>query len=166
MDATKNALVNHYLSQQAGAALPTNQQAGAAPPNNHTSEIIPTPTQGDLDDFKLLVNVWLEHDLAIEKLQVAIRERNKAKAALMPRILTFMSRYNIEDLNTKQGVLRYKVTQVKVPISQAEIKTRIAENIAKGVRSADEFNQNVFDNRQVIEKHSLKRVGRARTLEI
>jgi hypothetical protein len=156
MDPTKNALVNHYLSQQ----------ATAAPPTNHQAEIIPTPTQGDLDDFKILVNVWLEHDLAIEKLQVAIRERNKAKAALMPRILTFMSRYNIEDLNTKQGVLRYKVTQVKVPISQAEIKTRIAENIAKGVRSADEFNQNVFDNRQVIEKHSLKRVGRARTLEI
>jgi len=155
MDPTKNALVNHYLASA----------ATGAPPNQST-EIIPTPTQGELDDFKNLVNLWLEHDLAIEKLQVAIRERNKAKVALMPRILTFMSRYNIEDLNTKQGVLRYKVTQVKVPISQAEIKSRIAENIAKGVRSADEFNQNVFDNRQVVEKHSLKRVGRARTLEI
>ena len=157
MDATKNALVNHYLTHQA-----------EAPQNSFEDQqqVIPAPTQGDLDDFKNLVNAWLEHDTAIEKMQIAIRERGKGKAALVPRILAFMSRYNIEDLNTKQGILRYKVTQVKAPISQAEIKTRIADNIARGVKSVDEFNENVFSNRELIEKHTLKRVGRSRTLEI
>ena len=155
MDSTKNALVGHYLNHQADA-----------PKTSFEDAIVPTPTQNELDEFKALVNVWLEHDLAIEKLQIAIKERNKGKNALMPRILTFMSKYNIEDLNTKQGILRYKVSQVKAPISQAEIKTRIAENFARGVKSADEFNQNVFENRSVIEKHTLKRVGASRTLEI
>jgi hypothetical protein len=125
----------------------------------------PAPTPTELEDFKNQVSLWLELEKSIEQMHVAARERVTAKNALSARILKFMSKYGIEDLNTKEGTLRYKVTQVKEPITQSKIKTKISENLALGIGDAAEFNRKIFEERTVHEKHSLKRVGR-RTLDL
>lgn len=134
-----------------------------------TYEIQPAPvapTQTELDDFKNQVAVWLDLENTIAKMQVAVRERVTAKNAISTSILSFMGRFNIEDLNTKEGVLRYKVSSVKAPISQTIIKEKITKNLQSGIVNPEEFNHKVFEeDRGKREKHSLKRVKK-KTLDI
>lgn len=125
---------------------------------------IDLPDQAVLDDFKNQVRAWIEIDNNIRKLKQAIKERNVMKKQLTDKILTFMGKYNIEDLNTKDGSrLRYKVTQVKEPLTASKIKERITENFGQ-IRNIDDLNEHVFTAKKV-EKISLRRLKR-RTLEV
>lgn len=157
MDA---AGINNYLSQQ----LVADQPASSSP---YEIQAINVPTQQELEDFKNHVRVWMEIDNSIRKMQSAIKERNQAKAILSQKVLTFMARFNIEDLNTKEGVLRYRVTHVKAPISQTIIKNKLLENYDPKI-SADELSRRIFDDsgRQVTEKHSLRRFRKAAPLTV
>ena len=134
----KNQIINNYLSQQ----LMVQEKP------------IDVPSVEDLEDFKNCVKVWMELDANVKKMQILIKERNLVKKEVTKKILAFMSRFNIEDLNTKEGKLRYKVTQVKAPLSQKQIKSKIVE--LPGL-TGNELAEKVFE-RQVIPKHSLKRV--------
>ncbi len=145
-----NSIINSYLSQQATADQPNPK---------YEIQVVDAPSQDELDDFKNHVRIWMEVDNSIKKMQTAIKERNVAKTMLSQKILTFMAKFNIEDLNTKEGVLRYRVTQVKAPISQTAIKTKLTENYDPRL-TADELSSKIFDNRQVMEKHSLRRISR------
>ena len=117
---------------------------------------IDVPSVEDLEDFKNCVKIWMELDANVKKMQTLIKERNQIKKDVTKKILAFMSRFNIEDLNTKEGKLRYKVTQVKAPLSQKEIKDKLEKTYKQGI-SVDELTEKVFE-RQVIPKHSLKRI--------
>ena len=103
----------------------------------------------------------MEVDNAVKKLQAAIKERNSAKNIIAQRILSFMCKFNIEDLNTKEGKLKYRVSQVRAPISQSTIKARLIENydqVVDSKMSIDDLTKKIFDNdRAVKEKHSLRR---------
>ena len=137
----KNQIINNYLSQQ----LMVQEKP------------IDVPSVDDLEDFKNCVRIWMEVDANIKKMQVLIKERNVLKKEVTKKILAFMSRFNIEDLNTKEGKLRYKVTQVKAPLSQKDIKDKIEKTYKHGI-SVNELTEKVFE-RQVIPKHSLKRIA-------
>jgi hypothetical protein len=145
-----NSIINSYLSQQLVADQPNPK---------YEIQVVDAPSQDELDDFKNHVRIWMEVDNSIKKMQAAIKERNVAKTMLSQKILTFMAKFNIEDLNTKEGVLRYRVTQVKAPISQTIIKSKLTENYDPRL-TADELSSKIFDNRQVMEKHSLRRISR------
>lgn len=145
--------VNGYLNQQLYADKPPNYEIQAI------ADVHDSPTQSELDDFKNQVKIWFEIDNSIKKMQQSIKEHNAAKGVLSNKILHFMAKYSIDDLNTKEGTLRYRVTQVKTPISQSDIKTRLVQNYDPNL-SASELSNRIFDNRQVTEKHSLKRIGR------
>ena len=69
-----------------------------------------------------------------------------------------MSKFNIEDLNTKYGKIRYHITQVKKPLNEKLIKDRLLENYSPSITPED-LSKKIFDNRQVSEKHTLKRVN-------
>ena len=150
--------INSYLNQQLTADSPS---------ANYEIQAIHAPTPNELEDFKNQVRVWMEIDNSIRKMQAAIKERNQAKAILSQKVLTFMARFNIEDLNTKEGVLRYRVTHVKAPISQTTIKNKLLENYNPSM-SADELSRRIFDDsgRQVTEKHSLRRFRKAAPLTV
>ena len=151
MDAViKNQIVNSYLTQQLGESSMSSDVA-----------TIEVPTQAELDEFKAHVRSWMEVDNAVKKLQAAIKERNSAKNIIAQRILSFMCKFNIEDLNTKEGKLKYRVSQVRAPISQSTIKARLIENydqVVDSKMSIDDLTKKIFDNdRAVKEKHSLRR---------
>jgi Family of unknown function (DUF5760) len=129
---------------------------GDVPP---TSEI---PAYG-LDEFKSDVRTWIELDDSIKMLQNSIKERKYHKKHLTNRIIEFMDHHDIEDLNTRSGRIRHKMTYVRTPLSQNTIKTRIesffkAEEDDKIANLRNDLLAVVF-NRERNEKHSLRRLN-------
>ena len=124
----------------------------------HMAIVPVTPDGPVLDDFKNDVRTWMELDNSIRRLQHALKERKTAKKILTDRILNFMNRYNIEDLNTNEGCLRYKVTYVRPPLTQQGIKERISSYFEANQDAARDLHVHVFGNRDRAEKMSLRRL--------
>lgn len=126
-----------------------------APPNSGFNG---DPAQ--LEDFKHDVRAWIELDNSIRRLQASIKERRAAKKHLSDRILGFMGRNNIEDLDTKDCRLRYKVSYVRSPLSMAAIKDRVTAYFSGDPSKERErqFTGAVFGNRERVEKQSLRRL--------
>ena len=94
---------------------------------------------------------------AFKRLQVAIRERRTAQNHITEKVLDFMKRHNIEDLNTKEGVLRYRTAVVKAPLSQKSIKTRLSEFFERDPNAMN-YIKKIFEDREKVEKVSLRRL--------
>lgn len=155
----KQELLNTYLDDQTSALQQDEGSSGGA------LQTVEVPNNDELEEFKTKVRYWMEIDNTVKKLRGIIRERNQAKKELTSYILNFMSKFNIEDLNTKEGKLRYKVSSVKAPLSQQVLKERLLENYSTGI-TPDELIQKVFENRGIVEKHSLKRLKPPKVLTI
>ena len=110
-----------------------------------------------LEEFKSHVKDWLELDNQLKRLAAASKERRKKKNDINLKILEFMGRFNIEDLNTKEGIIRYRKTYVKEPLSQKTIKTKL-EELFKDDLDIFEKVQKIFTERGKIEKTSLRRL--------
>jgi len=110
-----------------------------------------------LEEFKTHVKDWLELDNQLKRLAAASKERRKKKNDINLKILEFMGRFNIEDLNTKEGIIRYRKTYVKEPLSQKTIKTKL-EELFKNDLDTFEKVQKIFTEREKIEKTSLRRL--------
>ena len=117
------------------------------------------PSDDALDAFKADVRTWLELDNSIRGLQASIRERRNAKRGLTSRVLDFMARYNIEDLSTRDGRLRSKVSYVRAPLSHQAIRTRIDTFFSADAAAAFQLSGAVFGNRERCERTSLRRLG-------
>lgn len=111
-----------------------------------------------LEEFKQQVKVWWELDTAIKRLQIAVRERKKAQAVMNAKILDFMQRYRVEDLNTKEGVLRYRTAYVKAPLSQKNIREKLTEYFNRDPNALNILKK-VFEDREQVEKVSLRRIN-------
>ena len=68
-----------------------------------------------------------------------------------------MGKFNIEDLNTKDGIIRYRKTFVKEPLSQKTIKTKLEELFKDDVENFEKIAK-IFTDREKIEKTSLRRL--------
>ena len=110
-----------------------------------------------LEEFKGHVKDWLELDNQLKRLAAAAKERRKKKNDINLKILEFMGRFNIEDLNTKEGIIRYRKTYVKEPLTQKTIKTKL-EELFKNDQDTFEKVQKIFTEREKIEKASLRRL--------
>lgn len=110
-----------------------------------------------LEEFKGHVKDWLELDNQLKRLAAASKERRKKKNDINLKILEFMMRFNIEDLNTKEGVIRYRKTYVKEPLSQKTIKTKL-EELFRDDKETYEKVEKIFTDRAKVEKTSLRRL--------
>ena len=110
-----------------------------------------------LEEFKQQVKLWCELDTAIKRLQNAIRERKKAQNVMKTKILDFMQRYRVEDLNTRDGVVRYKTAYVKAPLSQRNIRDKLTEYFTNDPAALGIIRK-VFEEREQVEKVSLRRI--------
>jgi hypothetical protein len=112
-----------------------------------------------LEDFKADVRTWIELDDSIKTLQSAIRERRQEKVQLTKRVMEFMDRHDIEDLNTKRGRIRYKTNVVRAPLSQSAIKERISTFFGGDASTAAMLTRTLFeDGREPVERSSLRRL--------
>jgi hypothetical protein len=142
MENIKNQIINSYLSQQLMV--------------QETPREMDVPSVQELEDFKNYVKIWMEVDNNIKKMQAVVKERNQVKKEISSKILAFMARFNIEDLNTKEGTLRCKVTTVKEPFTESKMKKKLQATYEPGMQ-VDELSKNLFD-RKTISKQTLKRL--------
>jgi hypothetical protein len=117
--------------------------------------------QTSLEEFREYVKKYIELDTWIKKAQEVLKEKKKQKDKLSEVITKFMLKYDIEDLNVKSaGKIVCKVRQVKKPVSQKDIKTKLTDYY-KNENEVDKGNQiiqKVFEERPMIEKASLRRI--------
>ena len=105
------------------SVISENEQEGA---QDSSVIVSAAPTNNALEEFRKDVKIWMDLDNAIKKLKSMAKEKVKTQKELTSRIIAFMARYNIEDLNTRDGKLRYKVRRVKPPApKQVVIKERL-----------------------------------------
>jgi hypothetical protein len=110
-----------------------------------------------LDEFKQNVKSWLDLDNQLKRLAAASRERRQKKTDINLKILEFMGKFNIEDLNTKDGIIRYRKTFVKEPLSQKTIKTKLEELFKDDDENFERIGK-IFTDRGKVEKTSLRRL--------
>lgn len=122
-----------------------------------SKEMTESMNEALLEEFKSNVKQWLELDNQLKRLAAASKERRKKKDEINRSILEFMSKFNIEDLNTKDGIIRYRKTFVKEPLSQKTIKNKL-EELFKDDKENFEKIEKIFTDREKIEKMSLRRL--------
>lgn len=133
----KGQILNNYLTQQ----LMTTEDQDSS---KQQVQSVDLPDSHNLDEFKNQVKSWIEIDNQIRKLQALIKERNSHKTTLTVKILNFMSKYNIEDLNTKDGKLRFKQSRQKRNATLKDIKTRLSEYYGS-TDSVEQLAEKVFE---------------------
>jgi hypothetical protein len=111
-----------------------------------------------IDQFREYVRKWMELDNTVKKAQILIREKRKQRDALSIAISKFMCKYDIEDLNTKEGRIRCKVTQVKAPLNQKVVKEKIASIFQGDEEKSNQIIKKLYDERDTVQKVSLRRL--------
>lgn len=147
-----NPLMEAYLNQQ------LNQQEDFGDGSGGNANAAEIPNSEDLIKFKGLVHKWLELDEQIKGFKDVLREKIANKKEFTENILEFMSRYNIEDLNTGRGKLRLKMAVVKEPLSQQTIKEKVSLYFNE-VQGGDDLNKKIFTERKTFTKPTLKRLA-------
>jgi hypothetical protein len=138
--AEKKRLMDNYLQQQQIVHVP-----------DVTQNI-------SLEEFRDYVRKWLELDNNIKKAQEVIKERKKVRDKLSTVISAFMCKYNIEDLNTKEGRIRCKVSTVKAPVNQKVVKQKITDYFGNDENKKQDILTKIYDERPEVEKVSLRRL--------
>lgn len=108
-------------------------------------------------EFKKNVTEWLTLDDDINTLQNAIKERRTKKNEMTPKIMDFMNRYEINDLNTHNGKLKFTKTLQTKPLNKQFLISRLGDffkDFTKGEKAAT-F---ILENRDKQERFNLRRV--------
>jgi len=125
--------------------------------DNTNTDLVETMNEALLEEFKNNVQSWMDLDNQLKRLEAASKQRKTKKKELNEKILDFMAKYNIEDLNTKQGVIRYKKVFVKEPLSQKIIKERLSDLFRDDQTNYEKI-EKIFTDRGKVEKQSLRRL--------
>lgn len=107
--------------------------------------------------FKEEVKQWLMLDDDIRVLNKAMTERKKKKNEITPKIIEFMSKYEIENLNTQEGKLQCTKTMVTKPMNREYMRNRLSE-FMRNVEKAEKCTEYIFKNREKEEKVRLRRI--------
>lgn len=163
MDRAKESIIRKYLMDQQDTNYVDSVLAsdfsnpGMCNGTNDDNDMVEVIDQELFDEFKTKVKQWMELDTQIKRLRAAIAVRKKMQGELNDKILAFMADHNIEDLNTKDGVLRFKTSKVKAPLSQRRIKDRLKDKLASHPDMYESV-MSIFDERESKERASLRRI--------
>lgn len=128
---------------------------------SETLSIVPVnelPDNISIDDFTNLVQKWIELDNWIKKSQEIAKQKRKQKDKLGEVITHYMTKFNIEDLNTSEGKIRCKVRYVKSGVNQKVVKEKITEFLKDNEETCNTLITKIFDEREKVEKVSLRRI--------
>jgi seryl-tRNA synthetase len=117
----------------------------------------------NFNNFKSNVKEWLELDNYIREMHKNLKERKRIHKDLGDQISEFMVKNNVEDLSTRHGIVRYQKSFVKSSLSQKVIKEKLFEMLHdhKNIQNdeVDTIIKDIFENREKVEKTSLKRIN-------
>jgi hypothetical protein len=122
-------------------------------------------TNPEFVNFKQNVKDWVTLDDDIKTLQDAIKKRKKRINELTPIILDFMKRFNINDLNTQNGQLRYTTSLLAKPVNKNFLLSKLGE-FFKDNEKSQVLTTYIYDNRIKEEKVKLKRVIERKKINI
>jgi len=122
-------------------------------------------TNPEFVNFKQNVKDWVTLDDDIKTLQEAIKKRKKRINELTPLILDFMKRFNINDLNTQNGQLRYTTSLLAKPVNKNFLLSKLGE-FFKDNEKSQVLTTYIYDNRIKEEKVKLKRVIEKKKINI
>ena len=138
------------------ASLLTHQfKLTVQPPNIKTSQSKQTE-QKDVDQFKQVCKQWLALNDDIKKLQQAIKVRRQFQSELTPKMMVFMKEKQIEDLDTGDGKLKYKITNRKLPLNKDNIQKKLTEYF-KDKKQAESVATYLIENRDIVKSERLSR---------
>lgn len=109
-----------------------------------------------LDDFKSRVQVWLQLDMEIEKLQDKIKEYKKQKEKITPNILDFMEKKGHKNVEFKDATLRLKTTKVKQTINKDFLIKTLYDYFKDEMKAVD-TTKFLLENRKVSERSTIER---------
>lgn len=131
--------------------------------------LVDVPDNIALEEFKHQVKMWMELDNQLKQQMQFIKEKKLVQKTLTQKILGFMAKYNIEDLNTREGKLRYKVTQNKPTVKKQDAKTKLYNFFEHDKELAEKVVKSVFepeDHANKIERVSLRRLKGVRVMNV
>jgi hypothetical protein len=92
---------------------------------------------------------WLSIDEDIAELQSKIKVlKDKKKKEVEPEIMDFMKTYNISDLNTQNGRLKYSEKNVKKGLNKKSIMENLILYYNNNEDKAEEVTNFIYDNRE------------------
>ena len=114
--------------------------------------------ENEIHFFKEKVQRWLNVDSQILQLETQIKELKKVRnKELEPEITTFMTKYNVTDLNTDNGKLKCQERKTKKGLN----KNNIRENLSKYLTEQEKLDQAMDDlcaNREITVSYKLKKI--------
>jgi hypothetical protein len=170
---TTNNIMEQYLQHQQATysrKITPPSEAGSSVAGGRRIEtaLVDVPDNVSLEEFKHQVRMWMEIDNQVKKFQQVIREKKQVQKVLSEKILGFMSRYNIEDLNTKEGKLRYKVSYTRPSVKKTSVKEKLQNYFEHDPELAKKVTAAVFEEEdsQKVEKVSLRRLKGVRIMNV
>ena len=133
--------------------------------NVHHNSLVPVQqnNEQELIDFKEQVKSWLRLDNELKAINAKIKvldnerkHRKKMMEKLSEMILKFMSMNEIDELNSREGIIKYKKSLKKAPLTQKQMIERLKEQF-QSINDVDERLNKVFKDREKIPKLCLKR---------
>ena len=133
--------------------------------NVHHSSLVPVQqtNEQELNDFKEQVKSWLRLDNELKainaKIKVLDNERKHRKnmmEKLSETILKFMNMNEIDELNSREGIIKYRKSLVMAPLTQKKMIERLKEQF-QSITDVDERLNKVFKDREKVPKLCLKR---------
>lgn len=114
------------------------------------------PDPAEMNDFSSSVALWLKIDTDMARLRAAIRERRLMKNRLTQRIVEFMTKFGIDDLDTLECRLSCRTRNVRTPLPHRVIHERLTGIYVNDPVTARSVTDAVF-NRERVERVSLQR---------
>ena len=108
------------------------------------------------EQLKTNVKIYLEMDDQIKALNKAIIERRKKKNELSEEILVTMKKFEIDNMNTKNGKLIYSSTKSTKPLNKSNLISGL-NLYFKDEDKATNVSKLVLDSREKVEKLKLRR---------
>lgn len=175
-DQSKEIIVREYLKQQASMLVQSNGSSEhdfadtlirEGQINLHHKEGLnrypPNENNEQLTEFKEQVKHWLRLDSEINAISSKIKmldnerkHRKKIMNDLSGKILRFMSTNEIDELNSKDGIIQYKKSYIKPPLTHKKIIADLKNQFQNNEDAVEKINS-VFQNREKYEKITLKR---------
>ena len=133
--------------------------------NVHHNSLVPVQqtNEHELTDFKEQVKSWLKYDNELKAINAKIKildnerkHRKKLMEKLSEMILKFMGSNEIDELNSREGIIKYRKSLVMAPLTQKRMIERLKEQF-QTITDVDERLNKVFKDREKIPKLCLKR---------
>lgn len=125
--------------------------------NTFQSEPIP---ESEIQFFKEKVQRWLHVDSQICELEKQIRELKKVRnKELEPEITTFMTTYNVSDLNTENGKLRCQERKTKKGLNKHNIRQNLSQFLTDSMK-LDEAMTKILNEREISITYKLKKCNK------